>query len=271
MQRTTQDAFPVVFYPRSLAAGEQLDRWKTYSRLRASHLSPLNGPTTQNRWPRPTPSRGLCSQDRRPNLIIWENDRTTQQKAHGHRALLWWVAHARSWPDVASRGHRWRSILVRSVEYFHSRFPALKAASPVIANPRNRGRAVPLTLGQFRFAFANVVSESEAKELYESYAVPGSGVPLFSGGLCKYQSLDGSQSELSNSGSRFHCSSSTASATTRYLSAWRGAAYKLQKKNTGVTEFVTISNRGHSLVIDSGWREVADTALNFVSRFASTS
>ena len=58
-------------------------------------------------------------------------------------------------------------------------FSALKAASPVIANPLNRGRAVPLTLGQFRFAFANAVSEDEAKDLYESYAVPGSGVPLF--------------------------------------------------------------------------------------------
>jgi predicted esterase len=49
------------------------------------------------------------------------------------------------------------------------------------------------------------------------------------------------------------------------------AAYKLQKKNTAVTEFVTIPNRGHSLVIDSGWREVAETALNFARRFASTS
>ena len=48
------------------------------------------------------------------------------------------------------------------------------------------------------------------------------------------------------------------------------AAYRLQKKNAGVTEFVIIPNRGHSLVIDSGWREVADTALNFVRRFAST-
>jgi non-heme chloroperoxidase len=26
-------------------------------------------------------------------------------------------------------------------------------------------------------------------------------------------------------------------------------------------------NRGHALVIDSGWREVADTALAFVKRF----
>jgi pimeloyl-ACP methyl ester carboxylesterase len=147
-------------------------------------------------------------------------------------------------------------------------FSALRAAAPVIANPRNRGRAVPLTLGQFRFAFANAVSESEAKELYENYAVPGSGVPLFQAAFANINPwteakvnrrspergplliIDG---ELDN---------------TLPLSMAR-AAYKLQRKNRGVTEFVTIPNRGHSLVIDSGWLEVADTALNFVRRFAS--
>jgi pimeloyl-ACP methyl ester carboxylesterase len=149
-------------------------------------------------------------------------------------------------------------------------FSALKAASPVIANPRNRGRAVPLTLSQFRFAFANAVSEDEAKELYESYAVPGSGVPLFQAAFANINPwteakvnrrtpdrgplliVDG---ELDN---------------TLPLSMAR-AAYRLQKKNLGVTEFATIPNRGHSLVIDSGWREVADIALAFVRRFTSPS
>jgi hypothetical protein len=35
----------------------------------------------------------------------------------------------------------------------------------------------------------------------------------------------------------------------------------------GVTEIVEIKGRGHALTIDSGWREVADTALAFVKRF----
>ena len=56
---------------------------------------------------------------------------------------------------------------------------ALRAASPVLKNPANRHRAVPLTYEQFRYSFANAVDEDEAKELYETYAVPGSGVPLF--------------------------------------------------------------------------------------------
>src|SRR5437868_1253954 len=56
---------------------------------------------------------------------------------------------------------------------------ALRSASPVIGNPANHGRAVPLTYEQFRYAFANAVSEEEAKELYNTYAVPAAGVPLF--------------------------------------------------------------------------------------------
>src|SRR5439155_11563028 len=56
---------------------------------------------------------------------------------------------------------------------------ALKSSAPVLGNPANRNRAVPLTYEQFRFAFANVVSEDEAKELYETFAVPASGVPIF--------------------------------------------------------------------------------------------
>src|SRR3979411_1606367 len=43
---------------------------------------------------------------------------------------------------------------------------ALKSAWPVLGNPANRSRAVPLTFEQFRFAFANAVTEAEAKELY---------------------------------------------------------------------------------------------------------
>jgi hypothetical protein len=31
---------------------------------------------------------------------------------------------------------------------------------------------------------------------------------------------------------------------------------------------VKVPNRGHALTIDSGWREVADTTLEFVKRIA---
>jgi pimeloyl-ACP methyl ester carboxylesterase len=49
---------------------------------------------------------------------------------------------------------------------------ALKSSSPVLGNPANRNRAVPLTYEQFRYGFANAVSEDEAKQLYHEFAVP---------------------------------------------------------------------------------------------------
>src|SRR5438046_10216094 len=56
---------------------------------------------------------------------------------------------------------------------------ALKSSSAVLSNPLNYTRAVGLTFEQFRYAFANVVDEDEAHQLYETYSVPGSGVPIF--------------------------------------------------------------------------------------------
>jgi hypothetical protein len=46
------------------------------------------------------------------------------------------------------------------------------------------------------------------------------------------------------------------------------ASFEKQKRNPGVTEIVQVPNRGHALTIDSGWREVATTALEFIKRFA---
>ena len=47
------------------------------------------------------------------------------------------------------------------------------------------------------------------------------------------------------------------------------ASYKQQTDNEGVTEITEITGRDHALTVDSGWREVADTALSFVNRFVT--
>lgn len=145
-------------------------------------------------------------------------------------------------------------------------FSALKAASPVIANPLNRGRAVPLTLSQFRFAFANAVSADEAKDLYEGYAVPGSGVPLFQAAFANINPWTEAKVNRRTSDRGPLLIIDGEKDNTLPLSMAK-AAFKLQKRNPSVTEFAVVPNRGHSLVIDSGWREVADIALNFVHRF----
>ena len=143
---------------------------------------------------------------------------------------------------------------------------ALKSSSPVLGNPANRDRAVPLTYEQFRYAFANAVSEEEAKELYETFAVPAPGAPLFQAAAANLNPWTEAKVDTKNpdrgplliiSGEKDH--------TVPWAIA--NASYKKQKRNEGVTEIEEIPNRGHALTIDSGWREVADKALAFVKRF----
>jgi len=144
---------------------------------------------------------------------------------------------------------------------------ALRSASPVLTNPANRHRAVPLTYEQFRYAFANAVDEDEARQLYDAFAVPAPGAPLFQAATANFNpwtevKVDHKNPErgplLIISGEKDH--------TVPWAIA--NASFKKQKKNKeAVTEIVEISGRGHALTIDSGWREVADTALEFVRRF----
>jgi non-heme chloroperoxidase len=145
---------------------------------------------------------------------------------------------------------------------------ALRSSKPVLSNPANRNRAVPLTYEQFRYAFANAVTESEAKELFDTYAVPGSGMPLFQAAAANLNPWTEAKVDTKNpergplliiSGELDH--------TVPWAIA--NASYKRQKRNEAVTEIVEIKGRGHALTIDSGWREVADTALAFVGRFSA--
>jgi non-heme chloroperoxidase len=144
---------------------------------------------------------------------------------------------------------------------------ALKSAAPVLGNPANRNRAVPLTYDQFRYAFANAVSEDEAKDLYETYAVPASGAPIFQAAAANLNPWTEAKVDSTNPDrGPLLIISGEKDNTVPWSIA--NASYKKQRRNDGVTEIVEIPGRGHALTIDSGWREVADTALGFVKRFA---
>jgi non-heme chloroperoxidase len=143
---------------------------------------------------------------------------------------------------------------------------ALRSAVPALGNPANRHRAVPLTYDQFRYAFANAVSETEAKHLYETFAVPASGLPLFQAAAANLNPWTEAKVDTHNpergpmlliSGEKDH--------TVPW--AITNASYKHQAGNNAVTEITEIPGRGHALTIDSGWRDVADTALAFTQRF----
>ena len=143
---------------------------------------------------------------------------------------------------------------------------ALRSALPVLVNPANRHRAVPLSYEQFRFGFANAVSAVEAKLLYEKYAVPGSGAPVFQTATANLNPWTEVRVDTENpERGPLLIMSGEMDNTVPWSIA--NASFKRQKRNQGVTEIVEMQGRGHTLTVDSGWREVAVKALSFVNRF----
>ena len=143
---------------------------------------------------------------------------------------------------------------------------ALRSAAPVLKNPFNRSKAITLTLDQFKYGWANALSDEEAKQLYETYHVAAPGVALMQMANANLNPATEAKVDPKNpdrgplliiDGEKDH--------TVPWAIA--NAAYKRQKHNPAVTEIVKMPNRGHALTIDHGWREVAQTALDFVKRF----
>jgi non-heme chloroperoxidase len=143
----------------------------------------------------------------------------------------------------------------------------LRSSGPFLVNPFTRGRAITLTFDQFKYAWANALNEKEAKELYETFHVAGSGIALVQMGNANLNPWTEAKANTKNpdrgplliiEGEKDH--------TVPWAIAH--AAYKRQRHNPGVTQIVKIPNRGHALTIDHGWREVAQTALDFVRPFA---
>ncbi|MEO8613238.1 MAG: alpha/beta hydrolase [Chloroflexota bacterium] len=143
---------------------------------------------------------------------------------------------------------------------------ALKSSSAVLGNPLNYTRAVPLTFEQFRFAFANVVEESEAHELYEKYSVAGPGRPIFQAATANFNPWTEAHVNTTNP-ERGPMLIISGEHDNTVPWAIAHASFKQQEKNPGVTEIKEIPDRGHSLTIDHGWQEVAETALAFVGQY----
>jgi non-heme chloroperoxidase len=144
----------------------------------------------------------------------------------------------------------------------------LKVSAPVLRNPLNRNRAITLSLDQFKYGWANALSDEEAEQLYETYHVAGPGSALMQMANANLNPFTEAKVDPKNpdrgpllilDGEKDH--------TVPWAIA--NAAYKRQKHNQAVTEIEKIPNRGHALTIDHGWREVAEKALAFVNRFVA--
>ena len=145
-------------------------------------------------------------------------------------------------------------------------FSVLKGVGPFLLDPRTRGRAITLSFDQFRYGWANALDQAEAEELYEKYHVAGSGQALVQMGNANVNPATEAKVDTSNPGrGPLLIIDGEKDHTVPWAIAH--AAYNRQRRNPGVTEIVKMSNRGHSLTIDHGWREVAQTALDFVKRY----
>jgi non-heme chloroperoxidase len=143
---------------------------------------------------------------------------------------------------------------------------ALRGASPVLRNPLNYKRAVTLTFKQFKYGFANAVPEPEAKDLYDRYHVPAPGAPLFQAAVANMNPWSETKVNVRQpnrgpvifiTGERDH------------LAPWAitNASFKRWNKHSDKpTEIIEVPDRGHSLILDHGWPEVAETILAFLQR-----
>jgi pimeloyl-ACP methyl ester carboxylesterase len=143
---------------------------------------------------------------------------------------------------------------------------SLRSASVALRNPANWNRAVPLTYDQFRYSFANAVDDDEAKELYDDFSVPAPAEPLFQAAAANLNPW--SQAKVDTKAPE-RGPLLIISADQDHTVPWSiaNASYKRQAKNESVTEIVKLTGRGHTLTIDHGWRDVAETALSFLRRF----
>src|SRR5215208_1041420 len=141
---------------------------------------------------------------------------------------------------------------------------ALKSAFPVLGNPFNFKRAIALTEPQFRFGFTNAVPEQEARELYAKYAMPAPGRPLFQAATATFNPNAATKVNVTNTrrGPLLFISGANDNTVPPVLVR---SALKAYRNSSAVTEFKEFAGRGHSLTIDSGWRELADYILGWLN------
>lgn len=144
---------------------------------------------------------------------------------------------------------------------------ALRATLPVFRNPTNKNKAVSLTAEQFRYAFGNAVSEEESQELFERWAIPAPGKPLFEAAAANFNPHSPAKVDTENDtrgplllimGGRDH---TVPESVTR-------ATLKQYRHSDAVTDLQDFPDRAHSLTVDGGWRDVADFSLSWLKKNA---
>jgi non-heme chloroperoxidase len=140
---------------------------------------------------------------------------------------------------------------------------ALKASFPVLGNPFNFSKAVSLTLAQFRYGFANAVPEAEAKELYERWTIPAPARPLFQAAMA---TLAGSETKVNTENTTRGPLLITGGSKDNIAPPVLGHASVRKYNSSVVTEFKLFEGRGHSLIVDHGWKDVAEYSAQWLKK-----
>lgn len=142
---------------------------------------------------------------------------------------------------------------------------ALRATLPVFKNPANKHRTVTLTPDQFRYAFGNAVSEEESNQLYDRWAVPGPARPLFEAAMANF-SLHAPSRVATENAERGPLLLIMGGEDHTVPESITKATAKKYRHSPAETDTIEFTDRGHSLTIDGGWREVADASLTWLEK-----
>ena len=142
---------------------------------------------------------------------------------------------------------------------------ALKATLPVFKNPANKHRAVSLTAEQFRFAFGNAIPAEESDELFERWAIPAPGKPLFEAAAANFNPHSPAKVDTRNAG-RGPLLLMMGGKDNTVPEAVTKSTLKQYRHSEAVTDILELADRAHSLTIDHGWRDVADESLSWLRK-----
>src|SRR6516225_11152023 len=141
----------------------------------------------------------------------------------------------------------------------------LRGTLSIFANPANRHKAVSLTAKEFRYSFGNALTDDESNALYERWTIPSPARPLFEAASAAFSPQSPAKVDTANEdrgpllltmGGKDH---TVPEAITK-------STLKQYRHSSAVTDLVEFADRGHSLTIDSGWREVAEACLGWLTK-----
>jgi alpha-beta hydrolase superfamily lysophospholipase len=136
----------------------------------------------------------------------------------------------------------------------------LKAGFPVLGNPANLNRAVMLTEEQFHYGFGNAITPEESAELYKRWVIPSPAKPLFQAAVANFNPNSSAKVDTHNA-TRGPLLLIAGGSDHTVPSVVTHAAFKLYHEPGTVTDIKDFPDRGHSLVVDSKWEELADSTL----------